>query len=1135
MLTASSDLPDMSTGSGIDEESFFDNFDNIIGSTTVDAVELMFAYATLRYERYGRTRDAKELQEAFVKAEHALSCTPEDHPYRAGRLNFLSLLLSARYELRGQIKDLDEAIQMSEQAVALGFQDGSDPDLGAYLNNLGTNLESRLERTGQIKDLEAAAERLEQAVSAVPPTHPELPMYLCNLGNILQKLFMWKRQDRLELLEEAIQKTRQAVEMTPCDHPHRGAMLNNLGSKFQDLFDRTGRLEDLKDAIYWSTQAIAATPQGHPDLPSWLHNLGNKLNSRFERTGMIGDLLEAIDKSDQAVATAADDNPHRHLYLSSLGNKLENLFEWRGQTTDLDRAIVLNEKALAATPPGHPNLAAYQNNLSSKLQNRYDRTARMEDLEEAIRLAELALANTSSNHPYYPVMRNNLGNVLQRRFERTEQLDYLEKAVEQNKEALTVISSDDRKFAIMLGNLSGKLETLFERTGQVEYLEQAIDRSRQALAATALDHPNRAIYLYTLSHQLKHRFNRSGKLEDLEAAIQSSEQALAATSYDHPSRSTYLNELAHQLLDVPDSAQSSRALQAFEDSWNCSNAIPLSRIRAALGAIGILLGKEDYRSSLDLVQKVLDFLPAVNDRTLRRDDQQFIASHLSGLAADACSISLQLQEDAGSAVKLLEQGRGLILANLIDSRSDISTVAALSPELAEEFENLRAELNTPFPETLNEDLRRVIIQRRIEAGRRFEQCLLDIRRLPRHEGFLRGPTTDQLKQEANHGAVIIVNTTEIRSDAIIITSSAIESIPLVNFRKRTIEEWLAKNSASRKGDAHQKRNEHFSTFLSWLWASCVSLVLDKLGLTRCEKVEDLPHIWWIGVGIASYLPFHAAGDYACPDLQETILNRAVCSYATTVKSLSYCRETRLSTNDNKGKDGERETKPRMLIATMPTTPGYGDLPGATIEATEVEILMQDEFCVTSITHPSAEVILDGLQKYDVVHFACHGITSRNNPSDSHLILMKEDVRLPRTKTSLVRHLVLAEDDQALDAEKLTVRQISEHFSKRKAQIAYLSACSTALNDNASLTDEALHLASGFQIAGFAHVIGSMWPTEDAVCVQAAKYFYSSILEVGQAARSPETIAVALHKTIVKLQEMFTGRPLSWAPYIHYGV
>jgi CHAT domain-containing protein len=61
-------------------------------------------------------------------------------------------------------------------------------------------------------------------------------------------------------------------------------------------------------------------------------------------------------------------------------------------------------------------------------------------------------------------------------------------------------------------------------------------------------------------------------------------------------------------------------------------------------------------------------------------------------------------------------------------------------------------------------------------------------------------------------------------------------------------------------------------------------------------------------------------------------------------------------------------------------------------------------------------------------------------------------------------------------EKLIVRKVSERHLK-EARVAYLSACSTAENRAANLAAEVIHLASGFQVAGFGHVIEFMWPSD----------------------------------------------------------
>lgn len=36
-----------------------------------------------------------------------------------------------------------------------------------------------------------------------------------------------------------------------------------------------------------------------------------------------------------------------------------------------------------------------------------------------------------------------------------------------------------------------------------------------------------------------------------------------------------------------------------------------------------------------------------------------------------------------------------------------------------------------------------------------------------------------------------------------------------------------------------------------------------------------------------------------------------------------------------------------------------------------------------------------------------------------------------------------------------------------------------------LSDEVLHVVSGFQVAGFRQVVGCLWPSDDNVCVEVA--------------------------------------------------
>jgi CHAT domain-containing protein len=98
-----------------------------------------------------------------------------------------------------------------------------------------------------------------------------------------------------------------------------------------------------------------------------------------------------------------------------------------------------------------------------------------------------------------------------------------------------------------------------------------------------------------------------------------------------------------------------------------------------------------------------------------------------------------------------------------------------------------------------------------------------------------------------------------------------------------------------------------------------------------------------------------------------------------------------------------------------------------------------------------------------------------------------------------------------------------------AEIAYLSACSTArpgwLN-----SDEPLTLAAAFQVAGYRHVIATLWPLDDEVAAQAAHRFYQLLAD----APTAEPAAGALNRLTRELRLRYPDHPQAWAPLIHTG-
>jgi CHAT domain-containing protein len=193
-----------------------------------------------------------------------------------------------------------------------------------------------------------------------------------------------------------------------------------------------------------------------------------------------------------------------------------------------------------------------------------------------------------------------------------------------------------------------------------------------------------------------------------------------------------------------------------------------------------------------------------------------------------------------------------------------------------------------------------------------------------------------------------------------------------------------------------------------------------------------------------------------------------------------------------------------VAVVMPHTPGASDLPGAEAEA----IGLQRRFPgrVTVITGPQAtyDTVLAALPAGRWAHFACHGASDLSNPSASCLLLTDYWQR-PLTVVDVAR--------LRLDG----------------AGLAFLSACSTAQPGDL-LADEAINLASAFQLAGYRHVIATLWPVGDQHAVDVAADIYTTLTTVGEA-----VVAGAVHAAVRRMRRRWGwDTPSVWASHIHAG-
>ena len=208
----------------------------------------------------------------------------------------------------------------------------------------------------------------------------------------------------------------------------------------------------------------------------------------------------------------------------------------------------------------------------------------------------------------------------------------------------------------------------------------------------------------------------------------------------------------------------------------------------------------------------------------------------------------------------------------------------------------------------------------------------------------------------------------------------------------------------------------------------------------------------------------------------------------------------------------------ILIVAMPNTPDRADLPYVELETVALEARLPDLLSKRVLRNPERTDVVSNLRSCQIAHFACHGESSSVNPSHSCLLLKDW-----KTKPLSVADVV--------------------SLKLENAQLVYLSACHAAQNRDVRLFDEGIHIAAGFQLAGFPYVIGTLWQVSDLHSAEFAKNVYDWMLANGDrvdVSKSAEAVHHAArlkrrYATYPRTSRDVSDEPIIWASYIHLGL
>ncbi|KAM6525151.1 hypothetical protein FALCPG4_010711 [Fusarium falciforme] len=1067
---------------------------------------------------------------------HAVHASPLQDPELACRRLLAVDTLLERYQTRSQdMLDLELSISHLERASLL-IEEGNGlfPD---YLVLYGRARRCHFEVTQDPLELG----RIIQTLASFPQVVDENPMLLQLYSNLMLERF--KISATHQDLQEAIERAEAVRNLADAGVDTQIYALSNLAECLSDLSDlQIGDGETHLDrAVSRGLEARELAQQPNCPIADVAFVYGSLSYAHYRRylhSLRPADVLQALENGRRAVELCGDGHPDKARWTNQLGLAYIALFHHLADRSSLENATGLFQHAIELSSDHGQIRGLALSNLADALASRFDLTGETEALDIAVSKYRAA-ANQLNPH----IVKSadnllNLGSILISAYNRHLDDEYLDEAVDVLNQALLRYPNGHVDIGFTHSLLCEALVKKHKHVGssQQENIQSAINHGTKSMLLAGQNDPRMHRLLQTLSmaYQAKWEEGNRGQKADLERAIEMSRKCLDTTPQDSSDRARLLGWLGDllvaQLFDNDPDADTStftEPLILFREAVNSPNGSPLMRIKAAQKAVRILTNQHKWEEAKPISLAAMQLLPQVCGRYQSLQDQQQVVSQTSGLASEVCSLLLQLGEP-DEALAQLEAGRAMILGFAMDNNDEVSELQETDKGLAKEFLDIKAKLHIPS-DLQSSRLGEARLQERRAAEADLVNCLEKIRNLDGHHDFLREPPVDRLKSCTKEGIVVLVNISYLRSDAIILVDSRTLVVPLSRLEPQKIVEFgvqlisgfsIADFPVKRAIQIVSKKvpkqaRQPSPGFAGWLWDNCVQPVFDELRRSGAMPSNGKPpRIWWIGSGGAAGFPFHAATSETHPD--QDALSLSVSSYTPSIKALLHAR--RRSDRSRALRRKTDQEKLDLTIITMETTPGnHAPLPAVRKEKEVIENLSNGTWKCKHLPQPTASLALQAVATSDIIHFACHGVVDRGDPSQSHLILEKS-----------------SKDGRTKEIDKLTVPQFLALNNLRKPWIAFLSACTTASMGTFRLGDEGLHMSGALQIAGFSHVIGSLWPVEDEVGVEIARAFYENLIGVTPDCVDDEMVASALREAVIKVRQHYPSSWTKWAAYIHSG-
>ncbi|MEV5433424.1 CHAT domain-containing protein [Streptomyces sp. NPDC052701] len=821
-------------------------------------------------------------------------------------------------------------------------------------------------------------------------------------------------------------------------------------------------------------------------LRSHLHVLAAELHRHHDRRLLEGFLRALCALADHPVTR---NGPDQDDVMSDLGSAVLLAAELnpdgrRNLGVEIFREMLLR-------PGGDPLLRArYRLTLARALQARVARVGDSTLVQAAIEEAELADAffRTAEDPWLRHLAATTLGAALLRRYERFEAPLDIAAAVEAFARAVGTAAGTPYH-AAALSNYADA-QRLVDPTSCRE-LSKAVDAAREAVRISTPGSPGRLRFLTVLTNALRMRYDAFRRLQDLDDAIAYGRKCVEASLPDTFDGVTFRVNVANSLqykAEIADDPRPFRREAAALLREAVSSSAGHLRVRlTAARAWGRLAAEEnDWSASEAAYRKALEIRGAMSQTHLEPADREHVLTLFEDLVTDAAAAALEAGR-TGAAVERLEEGRGILLAQMADDW-DLDALERAHPRLAAD---LRAEDRRRHEAGLPGSIDDAHDKDRQHAG--YGGVLASVRKLPGFE-FFRRPAPASALAGPDPDPTVLINVSGHRSDALVIRAEEgedrIEVVPLPGVTPEEVD----KQAARWWGGDETGCIAPLVEVRTWLWQYVVGPVLAHLGYgdPPTPRTSCWPRLHWCPTGRLALLPLHAALD---PVTGVCTLDRVVSSYVPTLRMLRQARR--------RAAESTRAQSGSITVVAMENTPGERSLKATGRAAVAIARAYGVQPLVDEAAESDRVAAELGRNAWAVI--TAHTDVATDNPSDSGLLL----------------------HDKRLNVAEIRARR----FGSGRIGCLLLT-CHGGFAGH-RFVNEVAHLGAAFQVAGFPHVLSSLMPARDRIAADIARRLFPP---EGADARHLRQIdpALAIHDAVRGIRQVVPRAPQLWATYVHFG-